>query len=79
VKHSPIIKQPYQHTGAFTLANFSTKLQEQRLYISPLNIRTDRPVEYQLDCSLVFALHAQMILFIDTMSSSFHLQRHTAG
>lgn len=64
-------EQDHRDAAAFSLTDFSAKLCEERLNISPLNVGARRPREDQFKRALVSTLHCRMVPKVSTESSVF--------
>ncbi len=54
MKHPAFTKKPDAYAGTFTLADFSSQGDEQRLNVAPLDVATDRTGKDQLKRGLFF-------------------------
>jgi hypothetical protein len=66
VENAQLSKQKYRDPTSSSLLDFSTKFNKERLNITPLDIGARRPGKNQVNNSLVFPLHANMVPVLGT-------------
>ncbi len=57
MKNLDLTKQNDRNSGDFSLADFSSESQKQRLNVVPFQIAADRSLENELQCFAMFLFH----------------------